>query len=57
MVLADIAYNIAAPQMDASTVAGQFEWFVSGFCYSAFIQTVALGVWLFRQAGKGGFGE
>lgn len=46
--------NIPAPAQDASTVAGQFEWFLYGFGYASVICSVALMVRLFRKSSGGG---
>lgn len=42
------------PTQDASTVAGQVEWFMCGFVYSAVIGTTALMIRIFKQSGKEG---
>lgn len=42
--------NIPVPTQDASTVAGQLEWFLYGFGYGSLIASVALMVHLFKKA-------
>ena len=46
--------TIPAPNQDASTVAGQFQWFLYGFGYASAICSVALMIRLFRKTGGGG---
>lgn len=43
---------IPLPSVDASTFAGQMQWFLYGYGYSAVIGTVAMMVRLFRLAGQ-----
>lgn len=44
--------HIPLPSVDASTFAGQMQWFIFGYAYSAAIGFVALAVRLFRMLGK-----
>lgn len=44
--------TIPIPTQDASTVAGQFEWFLYGFGYFSVIASVALMIRLFRKAAE-----
>ena len=42
------------PTQDASTIAGQFEWFMCGYIYSISIFSVAFMIKIFSRAGKEG---
>jgi len=42
--------TIPAPTADASTVAGQFQWFLYGFGYASVIASVAMMIRFFRKA-------
>ena len=40
------------PTLDASTFAGQLQWFMAGFIYSSVIASVAFMIRLFKALGK-----
>ena len=40
------------PVLDATTVEGQFQWFMAGFIYSSIVASVALMIRIFKAAGK-----
>ena len=42
--------SILLPSIDASTFAGQLQWFMAGFGYSSVIASVALMIRLFRAS-------
>lgn len=47
-MIPDITF--AVPSLDASTVAGQFQWFLYGFGYASVICSVALLIRIFRKS-------
>lgn len=48
--------SIPLPSLDASTFAGQLQWWMAGFGYASCICAIALAVKLFRRApGPGPF--
>lgn len=49
--------SIPQPSQDASTFAGQMEWFIYGFAYASVIASVALMISLFRKSAGGGTHE
>lgn len=40
------------PTLDASTFAGQVQWFMAGFIYSSVIASVAMMIRLFKALSK-----
>lgn len=49
--------DIPLPSQDASTFAGQMEWFLAGFGYASVIASVALMIVIFRKSTSGGTHE
>lgn len=53
-----LALSIPAPSLDASTVAGQFQWFLYGVGYGGAVCTVAMMIRIFRKSSSGsGFSD
>lgn len=46
--------DIPLPSQDASTFAGQLQWFLAGFGYASVIASVALMIKLFRSSAGNG---